>query len=128
MSTIEGGDPVGDGSISNKRARRRSEVWKYYHDSPDGERAICKTCGKSISAKIKMGTSHLKRHVESCQKLLGGSMKQIPFIDWQQEEVRIRFIFMHMHFGLRFDNQSVGLVWWGFVQLEHYALLLLCHK
>jgi BED zinc finger len=94
MSTIEGGDPIGNGSTSNKRVRRRSEVWKYYHDSPDDERAICKSCGKNFSAKIKMGTSHLKRHVKSCKSILGGGMYPIPFIDWQEEEVR--FSFMHI--------------------------------
>lgn len=88
MSTIEGDGPVGNGSISNKRPRRKSEVWKYYHDLPDCERAICKACGKSLSAKSKMGTSHLKRHIETCQNLLEGGMNQTPFIDWQEEEVR----------------------------------------
>ncbi|XP_078170097.1 uncharacterized protein LOC144564365 [Carex rostrata] len=78
MSTIEE-------DILLKRSRRKSEVWKYFEDSPDGERAICKACGKSLSAKSKTGTSHLKRHIETCQNFLEGGMNQSPFIDWREE-------------------------------------------
>ncbi|XP_078170320.1 zinc finger BED domain-containing protein RICESLEEPER 1-like [Carex rostrata] len=78
MSTIEE-------DVLLKRSRRKSEVWKYYEDSPDSERAICKACGKSLSAKSKTGTSHLKRHIETCQNFLERGMNQSPFIDWQEE-------------------------------------------
>lgn len=78
MSTIEE-------DVLLKRSRRKSEVWKYYEDSPEGERAICKACGKSLSAKSNTGTSHLKRHLETCQNFLERGMNQSPFIDWQEE-------------------------------------------
>ncbi|KAJ3678921.1 hypothetical protein LUZ61_020876 [Rhynchospora tenuis] len=41
MSINEGDKPPVHGSISKKRYRRKSEVWKHLDVSPDGERAIC---------------------------------------------------------------------------------------
>ncbi|KAJ4793046.1 FAR1-related sequence 3 [Rhynchospora pubera] len=78
MSINEGDKPPGHGSISKKRYRRKSEVWKHLDVSPDGERAICKYCSKSLCANTDMGTSHLKRHIKVCKRLIEGTTSQTP--------------------------------------------------
>ncbi|KAJ4757217.1 Zinc finger BED domain-containing protein RICESLEEPER 2 [Rhynchospora pubera] len=87
MSTIERDHPPGYGSISNKRPKRKSEVWLHFDDSPDGERAICRYCGKSFCAKKNMGTSHLKRHIGICKKVSEDGTNQTPIIDWEEDLV-----------------------------------------
>ncbi|KAJ3708459.1 hypothetical protein LUZ61_012164 [Rhynchospora tenuis] len=85
MSTVEGHNPPSSGSILKKRPRQTSEVWKHLDLLPDGKRATCKYCGKSLCATAKMGTSHLKRHFETCKKFQGDTY-QTPFIGSEKEK------------------------------------------
>ena len=48
---------------------RRSEVWRYFVLSKDGEQwAKCKTCNSVFTAVTKNGTGHLSRHMKACAK------------------------------------------------------------
>ncbi|KAJ4768509.1 FAR1-related sequence 3 [Rhynchospora pubera] len=85
MSTIEDHNPPSSGSISKKRRRQTSEVWNHFDSLPDGKRATCKYCSRSLCASSKMGTSHLKRHIETCKKIQGDT-SQTPFIGSEKEK------------------------------------------
>ncbi|KAH9611919.1 hypothetical protein KSS87_003064, partial [Heliosperma pusillum] len=56
---------------SNKRRRKKSEVWQYFTTQPISEdctRACCNRCNRSfvyINGKKQSGTSHLRRHIIS---------------------------------------------------------------
>jgi len=64
---------VGDDSLSSKKRRWTSSVWKHYniregkHFSDGKDRAYCKYCnGGPIDADSSNGTSNFRRHSESC--------------------------------------------------------------
>uniref|UniRef100_A0A0E0MP04 BED-type domain-containing protein n=1 Tax=Oryza punctata TaxID=4537 RepID=A0A0E0MP04_ORYPU len=64
--------PNGPSSSSRGGGRRRSErrrrsvVWEHMELDPSGNKASCRYCTKTLSAKTKDGTTHLRRHVNRC--------------------------------------------------------------
>lgn len=74
----------GDGSTSNKR-QKRSEVWDHFKKTPDRKRAICDHCGQSFCSTTGSGTSHLKRHIERCEKRPMGGINQPLGVAFEDE-------------------------------------------
>uniref|UniRef100_A0A0E0C2L2 BED-type domain-containing protein n=1 Tax=Oryza meridionalis TaxID=40149 RepID=A0A0E0C2L2_9ORYZ len=57
----------GGGTRSTSRSRtRRSVVWEHMEVDPSGNEASCRYCTKTLSARTRGGTSHLRRHVNRC--------------------------------------------------------------
>ncbi|KAJ4757216.1 Zinc finger BED domain-containing protein RICESLEEPER 1 [Rhynchospora pubera] len=80
-----------EGSRPKKKLKLRSEVWEHFEKTADGERAICKYCSKILSGNSKGGTTHLKRHIDICDKRPRGHVNQPVTID-SGDEVRNRNI------------------------------------
>ncbi|KAK3169139.1 hypothetical protein Dsin_000026 [Dipteronia sinensis] len=57
---------------SNNHSKSRSKVWDVFQkisaERDEDSKAICSYCKKVYSAKAANGTSHLRRHLESCLK------------------------------------------------------------
>ncbi|KAJ3709069.1 hypothetical protein LUZ61_012774 [Rhynchospora tenuis] len=88
MSDIRlSGEHPAEVSRSKKKLKRRSEVWEHFEESPDGEKAKCKYCLKVLSGKSTGGTTHLKRHIEKCDKRPRGDLNQPVTLD-SRDEVR----------------------------------------
>ncbi|KAJ3709070.1 hypothetical protein LUZ61_012775 [Rhynchospora tenuis] len=81
------GEHPGEGSRPKKKLQRRSEVWEHFEESPDGEKAKCKYCLKVLSGKSTGGTTHLKRHIDICDKRPRGDVNQ-PLTLHSRDEVR----------------------------------------
>jgi Domain of unknown function (DUF4413)/hAT family C-terminal dimerisation region/BED zinc finger len=60
-------------------------VWNHFKKTPDCKRAICEHCGRSFSSPRGSGTSHLKRHLERCDKRPMGDINQPPGVAFEDE-------------------------------------------
>ena len=77
-----------ESTTGNKMRMLRSDIWEHFHYQPPStaggkdDKAICKLCGRTLSAPSPSGTLHLWRHIEkSCPESLASD----PFVRFCNE-------------------------------------------